>query len=124
MVETTIAVAVEWEPSAFDSFDGTGLGVERAARGSGAPEGAVVRWGVASACDTPPEGGGKSSATVALVPGVNPEGGEDVWVMSFRGAAAKKEHGLGKETKNTQLQLILVLLKSSYNNIKSYCIQM
>ena len=59
-------------------------------RGSGAPEGAVVKWGVASACDTPPEGGGNSSATVALLPGVNPVGGEEVGVMSFLGAAAKK----------------------------------
>lgn len=83
-------VAVEWEPSAFDSCDGTCLRVERGVRGSGAPEGAVVKWGVASACDTPLEGGGKSSATVALVPGVNPEGGKDVGVVSFLGAAAKK----------------------------------
>lgn len=89
VVETTIAVAVEWEPSAFDSFDDTGLKVEMGVRGSGAPEGAVVRWGVASACDTPPEGGGRSSATVAPVPGVNPAGGGAV-VVSFLGAAASK----------------------------------
>lgn len=83
-------VAVEWEPSAFDSSGDRGLRVERGVRGSGAPEGAVVKWGVASACDTPPEGGGKSSATVALVPGVNPVGGEDDGGRSFLGAAAKE----------------------------------
>lgn len=88
VVETTKVVAVEWEPSAFDSCDDTGLSVERGVRRSGAPEGAVVKWGVASACDTPPEGGGKSSAS--LVSGVNPDGGEDVGGMSFLGAAAKK----------------------------------
>lgn len=86
-----MVVAVEWEPSAFDSCDDTGLKVVRGVRGSGAPEGAVVRWGVASACDTPPEGGGKSSATVALVLGVNPAGGEDVEVKLSLGAAAKYE---------------------------------
>lgn len=88
-METTIVVAVD--PSAFDSCDDTGLSVERGVRASGAPEGAVVRWGVASACDTPPEGGGKPLATVAPFPRVNPTGGEDVGVPSFVGAAAKKE---------------------------------
>lgn len=43
---------------------------------------------MASACDTPPEGGGKS-----LFPRVNPTGGEDVGVMSFVGAATKKGRG-------------------------------
>lgn len=62
----------------------------RGVRGSGEAESAVVKWGVASACDTPPEGGGKSSATIALVPGVISEG-EDVGDMSFLGAAARTE---------------------------------
>ena len=86
----TVAVAVEWEPRAFDSCDDTGLSVERGVRGSGVPEGAVVKWGVASACDVPPEGGGKSSAAFALVPGVRPVRGVDVSVMSFLGAATSK----------------------------------
>lgn len=84
-METTIVVAVEWEPSALDSCGDTDLRVERGVRGSGAPEGAVVRWGVASACDIPPEGGGKSSAR-----GVYPVGGEVDDVMSILVAAVKK----------------------------------
>lgn len=83
-------MVVAVDPSAFDSCDDTGLRVAKGVMVSGAPEGAVVRWGVASACDTPPEGGGKSSATVTLVPRVNPTGGEVVSVMSFVGAATKK----------------------------------
>lgn len=55
MVDTTVVV-VAVDPSAFDSCDDSGLRVERGVRGSRVPEGAVVRWGVASACDTPPEG--------------------------------------------------------------------
>lgn len=110
MVETTIAVAVEWEPSAFDSFDDTGLKVEMGVRGSGAPEGAVVRWGVASACDTPPVGGGRSSATVALVPGVTPAGGEAV-VVSFLGAAANKRKTEEAFTQETELCDVLKLLE-------------
>lgn len=53
-------MVVAVDPRAFDSCDDRGFRVERGVRGSGAPEGAVVRWGVASACDTPPEGGEKS----------------------------------------------------------------
>lgn len=93
-----MAVAVEWEPSAFDSCDDTGLSVLRGVRDSGAPEGIVVKWGVASACDTPPEGGEKSSTTVTVVPGLKPAGGEDVRVMSFLGAATTK----GKVKKKPQ----------------------
>lgn len=85
-----MVVAVEWEPSAFDSCDDTALSVERGVRGSGASAGAVVKWGVASACDTPPEGGGRFSVSVALVPGVSPVGGVDVGVVSFLGSAAGK----------------------------------
>lgn len=68
-MDATVAVAVD--PRALDSRDGTGFRVERGVRGSGAPEGAVVRCGEASAWDTP-EGGGKYAATVAAVPDVNP----------------------------------------------------
>lgn len=75
-MDATVAVAVD--PRALDSRDGTGFRVERGVRGSGAPEGAVVRCGEASAWDTPTEGGGKSAATVAAGPGVNPWGGEAV----------------------------------------------
>ena len=89
-METTITVAVECDPSAFDSCDDTDLSVLMGVRDSGEAEGAVVKWGVASACDTPPEGGGKSSATVALMPGVISEG-EDVADMSFLGAATRTE---------------------------------
>lgn len=95
-----MAVAVEWEPKAFDSCDDTGLRVERGVRSSGAPEGAVVKWGVASACDIPPDGGGKSSATVALVPGVCPVGGVDVSVVSLLGAATRR----GREQWKTLVQ--------------------
>lgn len=73
------------DPRALDSCDGTGFRVERCVRGSGAPGGAVVRCGMASAWDTPTEGGGKSAATVAAVKAVNPWGGEDV--MGLVGAA-------------------------------------
>lgn len=103
VVEATMVVAVEWEPSAFDSFEDTGLRVERGVTGSGAPEGAVVRWGMASAWDTPPEGGGKSSATV--VPGVNPAGGEDVGVTSFLGAPAK-EGGVQQEALAQEMEVL------------------
>lgn len=65
MVETTVAVAVE--PRAFDSCDDTGLSVEMGVRASGAPEGAVVRWEVASACDAAPGAG--AAGTSALVSG-------------------------------------------------------
>lgn len=73
------------EPSAFDSCDDTGFGVERGVRTSGAPEGAVLRWEVASACDTCPEGGAALSGTFALALGVNPAGSEDVGAVPFVG---------------------------------------
>lgn len=75
-VETTMVVAVE--PSALDSCDDTGLSVERRVRVSGAPEGAVVRWEVVSACDAPPGGGAAFSGTSAPLSGASPAGGEDV----------------------------------------------
>lgn len=78
-------MVVAVDPRALDSCEDTGFSVGRGVRGSGAPEGAVVRWRVASACDTPTKGGGKSAVTVAPVPGVNPCGGEDV--MRCVGAA-------------------------------------
>lgn len=74
------------EPSAFDSCDDTGFRVERGVRTSGAPEGAVVRWEVASACDARPEGGAASSGTFALVSGVSAAGNEDVGTVPFAGA--------------------------------------
>lgn len=77
-------MAVEWEPNAFDSCEDIGLSVLRGVRGSGEPDGAVVKRGIASACDTPPV------PSVAPVPGVNSVGGEDVAVMSSLGAAAGK----------------------------------
>lgn len=77
-------MAVEWEPNAFDSCEDIGLSVLRVVRGSGEPDGAVVKRGIASACDTPPV------PSVAPVPGVNSVGGEDVAVMSSLGAAAGK----------------------------------
>lgn len=86
VVERTVVVAVEWEPSAFDSCEDTGLSVLRAVGGSGEPDGAVVRRGIASACDTPPV------PPVASVSGVNSVGGEDVAVMSSLGAAAGKSN--------------------------------
>lgn len=81
-VETTMVVAVE--PSAFDSCDDTGLSVERRVRVSGAPEGAVVRWEVVSACDAPPEGGAAFSGTSGASPA---GGGEDV---ALAGAASQR----------------------------------
>lgn len=79
MVKTTVAVAVE--PRAFDSWDDTGLSVERGVRASGAPEGAEVRWEVASACDATAFPG-----TSALVSGGSPAGGGGVGVVPFVGA--------------------------------------
>lgn len=87
MVETTIVVAVE--PNAFNSCDDTGLSVERGVRASGAPEGAVVRWEVVSACDAPQEGGAAFSGTFALLTGISPAGGEDVGVVVLVGAATQ-----------------------------------
>lgn len=81
VVETTVVVAVE--PSAFDSCDDTGFRVDRGVRTSGAPEGAVVRWEVASAC---PEGAAALSGTFALVSGLSPAGSEDVGAVPFVGA--------------------------------------
>lgn len=83
-VETTIVVAVE--PSALDSCDDTGLSVERGVRASGAPEGAVLRWEVVSACDAPPEGSPAFSGTFAPLSGVSPAAAEDV---VFSGAATQ-----------------------------------
>lgn len=74
------------EPSAFDSCDDTGFRVERGVGTSGAPEGAVLRWEVASACDTCPEGGAALSGTLALASGVNASGSEDVGAVPFVGA--------------------------------------
>lgn len=87
VVDATVAVAVD--PRALDSREGMGFRVERCVRGSGAPDGAVVRCGEASAWDTPTEGGGKSAATVAAVTAVNPRGGEAV--MGFVGAGWKEK---------------------------------
>lgn len=87
VVDATVAVAVD--PRALDSREGTGFNVERCVRSSGAPEGAVVKCGKASAWDTPTEGGGKSAAPVAAVKAVNPWGGEAV--MGFVGAAWKEK---------------------------------
>lgn len=83
-------MAVEWEPNAFDSCEDIGLSVLRGVRGSGEPDGAVVKRGIASACDTPPV------PSVAPVPRVNSVGGEDVAVMSSLGAAAGKSHSRAK----------------------------
>lgn len=80
-------MVVAVEPRAFDSCDGSGFRVERGVPASGAPEGAVVRSGAASACDTTPEGGGMPSESV---PSVNPTEGEDGGVTSFVGAATKE----------------------------------
>lgn len=74
------------EPSAFDSCDDKGFMVGRGVGTSGAPEGAVVRWEVASACDAPPEGVAALSETLALVSGVSPAGGEDIGAVPFVGA--------------------------------------
>lgn len=82
-----VVVAVEWEPSAFNSSDDRGLRVGSGVRPSGAPDGAMVRWGAASACDTPPDGGGKSWETVGSEPDVTP--GEEEGVASGLGAAAE-----------------------------------
>lgn len=82
-------MVVAVEPSAFDSWDDTGLRVERGARASGAPEGAVVRWEVVSACDAPPEGGAAFSGPLSPVRGVSPAGGEDDGVLLLVGAAAQ-----------------------------------
>lgn len=87
VVDATVAVAVD--PRALDSRDGTGFRVEKCVRGSGAAEGAVVRCGKASACDTRTEGGGKSAATVAAVTAVDPRGAAGV--VGFVGAARKEE---------------------------------
>lgn len=87
MVETTIVVAVE--PNAFNSCDDTGLSVERGVRASGAPEGAVVRWEVVSACDAPREGGAAFSGTFAPLTGISPAEGEDVGVVVLVGAATQ-----------------------------------
>lgn len=100
VVETTVVVAVE--PSAFDSCDDTGFRVERGVRTSGAPEGAVVRWEVASACDTCPEGGALLSGTFGLVSGVSPAGSEDVGAVPFVGAVIQagraRRGGRGSES--------------------------
>lgn len=87
VVETTVVVAVE--PSAFDSRDDTGFRVERGVRTSGAPEGAVVRWEVASAWDTCPEGGAALLGTFALVLGASAAGSEGVGAVPFVGAVVQ-----------------------------------
>lgn len=79
-----MAVAVEWEPRAFDSSDVTGLSVVRGVRGSRAAEGAMVRWEVESACEAPSDGGAKSSFLAVLVT----LGGKGV--TSFLGAPDRK----------------------------------
>jgi len=91
-----MAVAVEWEPSALDSCDDRGLRVLISVRDSGDAEGAVVKWGMASACDAPSEEREKTSATVAPVPDVNAVGGEDVAVMSSLGAAKRTQTHSGE----------------------------
>lgn len=80
-------MVVAVEPRAFDSCDDTGLSVAKAVRASGAPEGAVVMWEVASACDAPPGGGAAILGMLALVSGVRSSGGEDAGVVAFVGAA-------------------------------------
>lgn len=89
MVETTVVVAVE--PSALDSCDDMGLSVGRGVRASGAPDGAVLRWEVVSACDAPPDAGAMFSGTFALVSGLSPAGAEDVSVVVFVGAAEPRQ---------------------------------
>lgn len=84
MVEATVVVAEE--PSAFDSCDDRGLSVARGVRASGAPEGAVVRWEVVSACGAPPDGGAAFAGTF----GLGTEGAEDVGTVVFVGAATQK----------------------------------
>lgn len=84
----TIAVAVEWEPRALDSWDSRDCSVLRGVKDSGKAEGAVARWGTASAGDTAPEDGAVLSGTVALVSGENPE--EGAAVTSSLGAAERK----------------------------------
>lgn len=62
--------------------------MDRGVTDSWASVGAVVRCGVASACDTPPEGGRKSSVTELVS-----SGGEDVGGVSFLGAPGRRERG-------------------------------
>lgn len=88
VVEMTKDGSVEWEPR--DSCDDRGCSVLRSVKDSGRAEGAVVKWGTASARDNTPEDGAVPSGTVVLVSGENPEGGADVAVMSFLGAAERK----------------------------------
>lgn len=84
-----MAVAVEWDPSAFDSCEERGFRVLRSVRGSGEAEGAVVKWGVSSVRDNPSEGGGKPSAAARSVAGVNPAEADEASVISSVGAAEK-----------------------------------